>query len=181
MCTGNIFRSVMAEAYLAKVALDRDLDLTVESAGTLDGERPVSPAALEIIGRDGIDMSNHLSSTLSDEAVRRADLVLAMAREHLREVVLIDPEAWPRTFTLKEIVRRAEARGPRRHGVPFPNWLASLGQDRTREDLLGWSDSDDVADPVGGGPDVIRATGEEIHELVSRLVDLLALEKRAAP
>ena len=52
---------------------------------------------------------DHVARTLDASilAVEGHDLVLTMTREHLREVVALDPGAWPRTFTLKEIVRRA--------------------------------------------------------------------------
>jgi protein-tyrosine-phosphatase len=96
-----------------------------------------------------------------------------MAREHVREAVLLDPSAWPRSFTFKEFVRRAETVGALRKGQALSDWLATVGAGRRREDLLGWSPDDDVADPIGGGPVEFRATGDELRDLVSRLVALV--------
>jgi protein-tyrosine phosphatase len=173
VCTGNIFRSPMAEAFLGARVLELGLDISVESAGTLDGDRVISPHVLEVIGTDGTDMAGHRSRRLDVEAVRRADLLLGMAREHVREAVLLDPSAWPRSFTFKEFVRRAETVGALRKGQALSDWLATVGAGRRREDLLGWSPDDDVADPIGGGPVEFRATGDELRDLVSRLVALV--------
>jgi hypothetical protein len=48
--------------------------------------------------------------------IRHATLRIGLEREHVQEAVLLDGSAWPRTFTLKEIVRRGEEVGPRRPG-----------------------------------------------------------------
>jgi protein-tyrosine phosphatase len=174
VCTGNIFRSPMAQAFLGARVRERDLDITVDSAGTLDGDRVVSPGALEVIGKDGLDMAGHRSRLLNRKAVRHADLLLGMERDHVREAVLLDPSAWPRSFTLKEFVRRAETVGALPKGQALSDWLAVVGAGRRREDLLGWSPDDDVEDPIGGGPVQFRATGDELRDLVNRLLALIA-------
>ncbi len=173
VCTGNVFRSPMAQAFLSAMARDRHLNITVESMGTLPGDRPVSSDALAVIGSDGLDISDHRSRLLDAQGLRHADLVLGMAREHVREVVLLEPSAWPHTFTLKELVRRGEAVGPRSPGQPLPDWLVAVGVGRQRADLLGWSPADDVEDPMDGGSAKYRATAKEVHDLVGRLLALI--------
>jgi protein-tyrosine phosphatase len=168
----------MAQAFSAEIARERLLELTVESAGTLDGDRLISADALEVIAASGIDMSTHSSRLLDAATIGRADLVLGMTREHVREVVLVDPSAWPRTFTLKELVRRAEATGPRSEGRSLSQWLSAVGHARRREELMGWSSADDVIDPAGGTPEQLRATADELRDLVRRLVELIDPEKR---
>lgn len=170
VCTGNVFRSPMAQAFLVALARSRNLDVTVESAGTLEGERVIVPGALDAIGSDGIDMSAHRSKLLDVPAIARADLVLGMAREHVREVVLLEPSAWDRTFTLKELVRLAESVGARERRQELDKWLAQVSAGRRRESMMGWSERDDVEDPVALGPSEYRRTGEEIRDLVARLV-----------
>jgi len=174
VCTGNVFRSPMAQAFLGAMVRDQGLDITVESAGTLEGDRAVSPNVLDVIGTDGLDMSAHRSRLLDAEAVHRADLLLGMAREHVREAVLLDPSAWSHSFTLKELVRRGEALGARTRGQALSDWLEAAGAGRRREYLLSWSPTDDVEDPIGGGPAKVRATGEELRDLVGRLLILIA-------
>jgi protein-tyrosine phosphatase len=173
VCTGNIFRSPMAEAFLSRISIDRSLDLTAESAGTLEGDRPVAPVALELMGASGPAMARHRSRLLDRPAIERADLVLGMCREHVREIVVVDPAAWPRTFTLKELVREGEARGPRQEHQQLSEWLAAVGDGRRRPDMAGASALDDVIDPVGGTVDQLKATAEEVRDLVERLVGLI--------
>jgi protein-tyrosine phosphatase len=163
----------MAHAFLGAAVRDRGLDMTVESAGTLEGDRRVPPTVLDVIGKDGLDMSAHRSRLLDVDAVRRADLLLGMAREHVREAVLLVPSAWPRSFTLKELVRLGAQTGACARGRPLSDWLEAVGAGRRRHNLLGWSPADDIEDPIGASPEELRATGEELRELVSRLLALI--------
>ncbi len=163
----------MAQAFLGAIVRDRGLDITVESAGLLEGDRSVPPSVLDVIGRDGLDMSTHRSRLIDAEAVGRADLLMGMAREHVREAVLLDPSAWPRSFTLKELVRLGEQIGGRQRGQALSHWLKTVSACRRRDSLLGWSSVDDIEDPVGATPEKLRATGQELCELVSRLLTLI--------
>jgi hypothetical protein len=79
---------------------------------------------------------------------------------------------WPRAFTLKELVRRGEAIGPRGAGEPLEAWLAAAGEGRRRADLVGDDPLDDVADPVGGPERLYAATADELQDLVTRLADV---------
>ncbi|MDQ3679138.1 MAG: hypothetical protein M3378_01060 [Actinomycetota bacterium] len=160
----------MAEAFLARRLEEMDVPAHVHSAGLLDDGRPAM--GVGVLSDMGFDTSAHRSRRMTAEMLERADLVLCMAREHLREAVLLWHGAWPKSFTLKEIVRRAEDIGPRGADQPFDEWLGELHADRTRDALLGSSAEDDVADPIGGSRAVYRATASEIHELVDRLVKL---------
>lgn len=173
MCSGNSFRSPIAEAFLGAMARDQGLNVTAESAGTLQGYRSIAPSALAAIGSDGLDMSHHQSRLLGRRAIRRSDLVLGMAREHVRETVALDPPAWQRSFTLKEFVRRGEAVGARPEGEPLGAWLEKVGAGRRREELLGSSTADDVADPMNGGDALCRAIADEVRDLVHRVLLLI--------
>ena len=73
-----------------------------------------------------------------------------MTRDHLRYAAVTEPGAWPRTFTLKELIRRGERIGPRPPGEPLSRWLSRAHAGRERTSLLGDSLDDDVADPAGG-------------------------------
>jgi protein-tyrosine phosphatase len=167
----------MAAALLRLVAADVALDLgapvTVSSAGLLDGGRPVSPEVVKVLAPFGIDLAGHRSTTLTAAAIEGADLILGMERRHGREAILLVPPAWPRTFTLKELVRRGEKVGPRPAGQPLAVWLAAVGDGRERIDLVGRSPEDDVADPLGGDLAAYRATAAELADLVQRLARLL--------
>ena len=99
----------------------------------------------------GCDVTGHRSRLVTAEDLARADLVLGMAREHVRHAAVLLPDIWPRAFTLRELVRRGQrGRCPRcpasRSATGWPGWRAGA----SRRDLLGSGTADDVADPVGG-------------------------------
>ena len=162
----------MAEALLRHRLADAGVEARVSSAGLLDDDRPASEHGVTILGSRGIPLDEHRSRRMTVEHLRQADLVLGMAREHVREAVLLVPEIWPRAFTLKELVRRAAKVGPRRH-EPFGDWVAEVGEGRTRRELLGSSQDDDVADPYGMAKSAYEKTAGELDELIGRLVDLV--------
>ncbi len=120
----------------------------------------------------GLDLERHRSRAFTAEHLAGADLVLAMARRHVREAVLALPEAWPRTFTLKELVRRGEEAARRRPDQSLGGWLARVHAGRRTSDLLGDDPTDDVEDPIGAPDRIYDATAAELDDLVSRLVDV---------
>jgi len=120
----------------------------------------------------GLDISSHRSHVVHAGELAAADLVLGMAREHVRHVVVAAPETWPRTFTLKELVRRGQEVGPRKPGEPVADWLARVHEGRDRMALLGDSPDDDVADPIGGPPQVYAATAALLDQLLGSLVEI---------
>jgi protein-tyrosine phosphatase len=155
---------------------DLDGPLTVVSAGLLESGRPVSPEVVRVMTPYGIDLSAHAATQLTAAAVAEADLILGMERRHGREAILLVPGAWPRTFTLKELVRRGEKTGPRLPGQPLEAWLDLLGEGREKTDLIGRDPGDEVADPLGGSLADYRATAAELADLVGRMTRLLWTE-----
>ena len=100
VCTGNICRSPAAERLLAG---EFDAGVTVSSAGThaLVG-KPISAPMVPLIEGAGADPQDFHARRLTEQVLRSADLVLAMAREHRAAVVEVWPAAVRRTFTLRE-------------------------------------------------------------------------------
>ncbi len=163
----------MAEGILRDRLAGRGVSAHVHSAGLLDTGLPASAHGVEVLKARGIDLSAHRSRTVTAELVRGADLVLGMARMHVREAVVLVPEAWPRSFTLKELVRRGEKLGPRAPDQPVGEWLAAAHAGRSRSELMGDSDDDDIFDPIGAPRSRYQATAAEIEDLTDRLVALL--------
>ena len=163
----------MAEALLRHRLTSLGVDARVASAGLLRPGQPASGHGVDILRGRGLDMSAHRSQAMTRDLLRAHDLIVAMAREHVREAVVLDPALWPRTFTLKELVRRGEAIGPRRAGEPVADWLARAGQGRRVADLAGSSPADDVADPYGGPRTAYERMATELADLLDRLVDLV--------
>jgi protein-tyrosine phosphatase len=172
VCTGNVCRSPIAEGML-RAAFEARLGCDapgVSSAGTMgwsgSGADPNSVlAAAEL----GVDISDHRARELTTPDIASADLIVGMAREHARAVVGPDPDAGPRTFTLKEFVRLLEAL-PTATGVDLASRVADA--DALRAGGFGGKPRDqDVADPLGMAPDAFRAVARELNEWCDRLVD----------
>ena len=181
VCTANMCRSPVAAALFRRCAATMREPVLVGSAGLLEGGHGSPREVLDTMDDMGIDLSEHQSMQISSEVVSEADLVLGMARRHAREVVLMAPDAWRRTFTLKELVRRGEKLGPREPGESLPAWLEQLHQGRERMDLVGRSTEDDVSDPLGGPLSAYRSSAQEIGQLVERLTDLLFSPREYVP
>ena len=179
VCTANMCRSPMAEALMRRHLEERGQGATVSSAGLLEDGHPAAPEVASLLADRGMDVSGHRSRRLSLPLIEDSDLVLAMAREHLREAVLLAPTAFGRIFTLKEIVRRGQAAGALDPDAGREEWLGRLGAGRQRRELMGNSPQDDVEDPIGGPMSAFRSTLEELDDLTGRLAALLA--PRPAP
>jgi protein-tyrosine phosphatase len=145
----------------------------VRSAGLLEGGQPASSHGVDVLSEVGIDLSRHRSQPMTADLLRQADLVLAMAREHVREAVVMAPDTWPRTFTLKELVRRAARVGPRQPSEPVEDWLARVHAGRSTRDLMGRSYDDDVADPIGQPRKAYERMVADLDQLVDQMVWLL--------
>lgn len=162
----------MAEVLLRARLAALGVDASVTSAGELPGGVHASPGSVRAMAARTLDLRHHRSRTATPREIAGADLVVAMARRHLRNAVALAPDAFPRTFTLKELVRRGEAVGARRPGQSLAGWLAAVHDGRAASSLLGDDPRDDVADPIGGPQRLYDATAEEISQLIDRVVDL---------
>lgn len=80
VCTGNICRSPIAEAYLA-----RHLGgVNVASAGThaVVGHS-ADETASQIAAEHGLDLSSHVARQIDNDVLRQQDLILVMEQGHL--------------------------------------------------------------------------------------------------
>jgi protein-tyrosine phosphatase len=144
----------------------------VTSAGLLPGGQPPPAEVVTVMAARGIDVAGHRSRPVTADDLAAAALVVGLAREHVRHCVVLAPEAWPRAFTLRELVRAGRTAGPRAPGEPLSDWLARAAGSRTRRDLLGSSLADDVADPYGGPLAGYQATADLLDGLTRDLAAL---------
>lgn len=172
LCTANVCRSVMAAPLLARRLAVLGVTVPVRSAGMIRFGDPPPHEVISVMASYGIETASHRSRVACAADLTCAALVLAMSRENLRYAVITEPEAWPRAFTLKELVRRGERIGPRSAGEPFSRWLSRAHKERERMSLLGDSAEDDVADPVGGPLRAYADTVRLLERLVTRLAEL---------
>jgi protein-tyrosine-phosphatase len=150
---------------------ERGVDAQVDSAGLLAEADSPSEGLVAILRNWDVDLGTHVSRRLTTDAIESADLVITMEHFQVAEVAQVVPEAWTRTFTLREVTRRAERIGVRGRNEQFVEWRARLGAGRMRTDLVGaWHV--DIADPIGQGATGIERTADEIDHLVRRFADL---------
>lgn len=107
ICTGNSCRSVMAEALLKKELNTRNRnDIEVSSAGIMmmDGLGASEPTR-ELLHKEGIDVSGHLSRRLTRQMLKKSDIILVMEKLHEEEILKMAPEVKNRVFLLKEFAK----------------------------------------------------------------------------
>ena len=161
----------MAEAMLRARLADRAPEVTVGSVGLLFDDRPAEPGAVRAMARRGIDLSGFRSRVMTAEAFEGSSLILVMERLHVREVSVLAPGLFRRTFTLPEFVDQAEPFGPR-GDEPLLDWVTRIGQMRRPSDYLIEDVRSEVPDPMGQSGRAFRRIADLIDDLLARLVDL---------
>ncbi len=100
VCTGNTCRSAMAAALFNKIAIEKNLDVRIESAGLFanDGQ-PASNEAIIVMKKYDIDLLGHHSQSINTELIEKSDLILTMTAAHK---MVLEPSKQGKTFTLCE-------------------------------------------------------------------------------
>jgi protein-tyrosine-phosphatase len=104
ICTGNSCRSVMAEALMRKklYELGRN-DIEVYSAGIMATKNlPPTIETVKVMKEADVDVSEFRTKNLTDEMIKKTDLILTMEPMQKDVVLKKAPEAAPKTFLLKE-------------------------------------------------------------------------------
>ena len=89
VCTGNICRSPMGEGVLRHSLDQAELShIRLDSAGTsgLDNRKPTTEA-IRVCSEIGIDISSLRSAPISEQMIQAADLIVAMEKHHVVEMV----------------------------------------------------------------------------------------------
>ncbi|MCF2532777.1 arsenate reductase/protein-tyrosine-phosphatase family protein [Yinghuangia soli] len=162
ICTGNATRSVLAGVLAARA----QPGWQVRTAGTfvIEGQ-PVSWRTRRALESLGIEANGHRSTQLTADHLAEADVVVALACEHVAYVRRNHPEAAAKTATLHRLAAQL-APGPE----PLPARLAALGLAAAEPDPA-W---EDVEDPGGGEVEDYLACAVEIDTLMRTAVPLLA-------
>jgi protein-tyrosine phosphatase len=150
VCTGNTCRSPMAEAMFRKMLAQhlqcRESDLAdrgfaVASAGlSATPGAPASAEAVRLLRRDGIDLTGHVSRTVTEEVLARADHIVTMTKSHLEWIREEFPHAAPRARTLS----------PRQVDVNDPMGAGSEEYAHCKEEIAHYLEG--LLDDIVGAP-----------------------------
>ncbi|MBT9606338.1 low molecular weight phosphatase family protein [Microbacterium sp.] len=183
VCTGNICRSPIAEYLIAEAMRGEDVVVASAGVGALVGKSAPQPA--QALAKDrGMDISQHVAQQVGMDMIRRADLVLGMARDHRRHLVEMMPSIMRRTFTLREFARLTDAAGPQlpqavaaaNARTPAEGMRAAVALAASlRGTILPPSDASefDVVDPYRQSDDVYRRSFEELIPAADRVSSYL--------
>jgi protein-tyrosine phosphatase len=110
VCTGNTCRSPMAAGLAAKILAEKlhipaeelpRQHLVVRSAGVhAAGGMPAAADAVRVMRDMGVDIQKHRSAPLTDELLRRADMIYTMTQDHRDEIISRYPSLSQKTVTL---------------------------------------------------------------------------------
>ena len=160
LCTGNAARSVMAGVALEQCRPD----LQVGTAGTLTvNGMPISWRTRAALADVGLPWPHHASQQAERAHVDDADLVIALAPEHVNWIRREHPDVAHRTATLVRLVESLPA-----PPEPLADRLDTLGL--ATVELEAW---EEVVDPGGGEVEQFVECAHRIVDLVDRLADRL--------
>jgi protein-tyrosine phosphatase len=183
VCTANLCRSPLAERLLRR-QLDRALGsthapLVIASAGVrARGGSPMAEDAARTLRRRGGEDRDFSSRPLTRQTLGDPALVLTAERWHRRAVVEMQPRLLRRSFTLLEFARLLPTAGaselfsgPLRQRLTA---LAAAAAARRGSGVATEPRLDDLADPVGGGPEDFEVCASRIEGALAALIGALA-------
>lgn len=141
----------MAEGLLRQWLERKNLnDIQVLSAGTsaLPGFGP-TPQTIEVMKREKIDVSRHITQEATPALIEHADLILCMEEGHLKEILSMAPQAQGKVHLLRAFA------------APFGKKNPNLN----------------IPDPIGRPDEVYESCFLTIKEAVERVARWLEKQK----
>ena len=106
ICTGNMFRSPIAEAaFRDQLGRDGLPGWTVSSAGTWTAPGQPPPRATVDLARSlGLDLSGHLTRLVDESMLAAADAVLVMESGHKEAIEVEFPSARKKIYLISQVL-----------------------------------------------------------------------------
>lgn len=169
ICSGNRFRSPLAEAILRSKT--DGLPVRIRSFGTLDlAPGHALPEALELAPGYGLDLTSHRSRPLTGVDLSEADLVIGFELVHVSMAVAGAKALRERTFLLTDLAAALDEAGPsQENGVVERARAAVRRADAVR--LTGTPQ--EIGDPIGGPASGYQKAADAVNRLTSRVAERL--------
>ena len=103
ICTGNICRSAMADAYMKKRVAEENLSMEVYSSGIYaeDGGQ-ASYLAIETMEEYEVDLKSHKSTNTRNSNIVEMDIILCATKGHKELLIQMYPNLKEKIYTIKE-------------------------------------------------------------------------------
>nr|WP_317356982.1 ribose 5-phosphate isomerase B [uncultured Tyzzerella sp.] len=146
VCTGNTCRSPMAEA-IAK-SLCKLKNINILSRGIfVYNSFPINENAKQILLKNNINISSHISKCITLNEIENADLILTMEKEHKN--------------ILKQFVNKANY-AKNNNNFKENNNIFTLYEYVEKKEL-------DISDPFGSNIDIYEKCFNELYNLISKI------------
>jgi protein-tyrosine phosphatase len=185
VCTGNRFRSPLAAAYLRRLLVGENVEITTcGTAGVTRRSLPPLPEALDVAASSTIAITDHRTRWIRDAELADADLVIGFERSHVAAAVLEGGADRSKTFVfgeLVELLRALRAGDPEDGEVGLPGLVARAAALRPSPTAAGVHE---LADPFGGSRRTYERSARDLWTLTIELASLLfptALPSSALP
>jgi protein-tyrosine-phosphatase len=169
VCTGNRFRSVIAEAAFRTAT--EGLPVHVMSYGTLElGPAEPLPAAVREAHALGLDISNHIARSLTDADLTQTSLVVGFELEHAVTAVNVADASPEHVFILLELVDLFDRIGVVRGPDPIEQAVENIARAHaSRRAGSGRRPGPEIGDPISLPGPSQRAIGQAVLDGVQTL------------
>lgn len=172
VCTGNRFRSPLAETFFRHSV--GDIPVWTTSLGTRElSNKGALPEALAEAASRGLDLVEHKAQPLTGENLSSVDLVVGFERAHVVMAVVDAHAPRDRSFTLPELVELLEVGRPASADTQLERARQAIDAASSARPDANLLSVPEIGDPLGASPEIFRDTAAEIEQLVRRLVATL--------
>jgi protein-tyrosine-phosphatase len=164
VCTGNRFRSVIAEAAFRSAA--DGLPVRVASYGTLElGPAQPLPEAVREAHALGLDISAHVARSLADADLTQASLVVGFELKHAVAAVDVAGARPEHVFILLELVDLLDRIGAVRRPDPIDQALHNIARAQAaRQAGPRRRPGPEIEDPISLPGPAQRSIGQAVHD-----------------